>query len=70
MKKEIENKDGKTVYKILKKSDEYLGKENDIYIAQVFFPDNKNCSEIVSAKNIKELEDKAMKSAIEMGWKL
>ena len=74
MKKEVKSKDGKTVFKILKKSDidseDYLGIENDIYIAQIFFPDNKSCSEIISAKNIKDLQDKAIKSAIELGWNI
>lgn len=72
MKKESAKKDGQTIFKILKKEnakkDEYLGSENDIYIAQVFFPNDKTCSEIVSAKSIKELEEKAIKSAIELGW--
>jgi len=74
MKKEVKGKNGETVFKILKKSDvnseDYLGRENDIYIAQIFFPDDKNCSEIISAKNIKDLQAKAIKSAIELGWNI
>ena len=70
-----DNQYKKNIFKILKKSckgseDSYLGEDRNIYIAQVFFPDSKNHSEIISAKTIKELEIKAIQSAKELGWKI
>jgi len=69
---ELENK---KMFKILKKDkdsieEKYLGEEKNIYIAQVFFPNNNTHSEIVSAKTIEELKKKAVKSAKELGWKI
>ena len=72
---EEKNKIKRNIFKILKKpkegrEDSYLGEDNDIYIAQVFFPNNNSYSEIISAKTIEELKAKAIKSAKELGWKI